>query len=777
MPTFGNAIEQIGATEAPGSDLIVAIMSASGGISHAPLAQIRDQEIPEGSNVYLAGGAFEPGSVTAGKGRSQQNLRSVLWLQFDADLSDYSGINKEDIWNLPQADIDRWVESQRLDLEEACAGVGIPLHRIDYTGYGLCAYTYLEPIESQDIQIIREAHKAFIKAINERAGISLVDAQASDSGTRITRIPGSYNVKNPENPRLVRTLRYDANRFVTMDQIRFGLKRASHQETVRAALPKPVMMPAKITDEIIAAIAPHWTLGQKHAMALAVTGMLAKAGIPEPQSLEVIEQLSKEDAQPFDRVKCVRDTYARMQSGLDVRGFRALKDMVPDTVVAYVDERIQQVRSATTPITLSAVTGNTGQTTAFNSESDYVVDDYKASLDILPVPAACYRGWVGDYVSMMLPLSEAPEQFHLASGLGLMGATAGRNVSARYVSKNLYANLYFMIVGVAGYSRKDTAIEFAVNMPEHKGGRYTENIAPYQVLTDVGSPQGLMERLQNHSNIWLYITEYERLAANAHRSSTSAIIPLLTSAWNTPNKLQNITKGSPIEAKFPYLSAIAAVQPDVLSKHMLPEDISNGFASRWLFIPGIGGDPIPEPPDIDERAAFELYGRLSDTIDRYNNNGEGTTLRLSDDARELWETWYTEDGKIQPDTDDEASMRSRLGVHIRKIALVYAIGDGEKKAIQVSHLESAIAFVEWSWRHTQQMMKTWGTSVFKEIEEKIRSKMIQYNGPVPKWRLNRDCRSRRWGAVEYSRVLDSMIRVGEVQINPLGEFEYTREAA
>lgn len=775
MATYGQALAEVGATETPGTDLIVAVMT-NDGITHAPLSRIRNDEITNSANVYVAGGGFESGSVTATHGRSQQNLRSVLWLQFDADLVDYSGMPHNVLHCLPQADIDRWIESQRLDLEEACTGVGIPIHRIDYTGYGICAYTYLEPIEIQDIQIIREAHKAFIKAINARAGIKLVDAQASDSGTRITRIPGSYNVKNPETPRLVRTLRYDANRYVTMDQIRFGLKRATEQETVRATMPKPVTLPAKITDEIVSAIAPHWTLGQKHAMALAVTGMLAKSGIPEPQALAVIEQLSKEDAQPFDRVKCVRDTYARLQSGLDVKGFYALKEMVPDTVIEYVAERVDQVRKATAPITLSAVTGGQPQTTAY-TDTAFEVEDYKASLDILPVPAICYRGWVGDYVSMMLPLSEAPEQFHLASGLGLIGATAGRNVSARYVSKNLYANLYLMIVGVAGYSRKDTAIEFAINMPEHKGGRYTENIAPYQVLTDVGSPQGLMERLQNHSNIWLYITEYERLAANAHRSSTSAIIPLLTSAWNTPNKLQNITKGSPIEAKFPFLSAIAAVQPDVLSKHMLPEDISNGFASRWLFIPGIGGDPIAEPPDIDEITAFELYGRLARNIEMYSRNGEGTRLHLSDEARERWEAWYMEDGKVQPDTDDEASMRSRLGVHIRKIALVYAIGDGERKAIQIGHLESAIAFVEWSWRHTQRMMKSWGTSIFKEIEEKIRAEMLQNNGPMPKWKLNRRCRSRRWGAVEYSRVLESMLRVGEIEINPLGELEYAREAA
>ncbi len=706
MATYGAALTQIGVSPSSDADLAVCHLRERG-MQNFVASSVWDQEIPADTNVYLAGGLFAPGSLAPWSGRKQENLRAVLWLTFDADLASYSGIPQDLLHQMPQADIDHWIASQRLDLEEAFTEVGIPIHRLDYTGYGLCAYTYLEPVETQDIPTIREAHKAFIKAINERAGIKLLDVQVSDGGTRVTRIPGSNNIKNPDMPRLVKTLRYDANRFVSMDQIRFGLRRAEAQEAVRAQMPKPITLPVTMTDEIVTALAPHWTLGQKHAMALAVTGMLAKAGVPETQALEIIERLSAEDQKPFDRVKCVQDTYARLASGMDVRGFHALKEMVPATVIDYVGERLTTFHQAN-------VAGMIRPSATEIASSE--TERYQSSLDILPVPAICYDGWVGEYVSMMLPLSEAPEQFHLASGLGLIGASAGRDVSARYVSKNLYANLYLMIVGVAGYSRKDTAIEFAINMPDHRPYRVTENSSPYQILTDVGSPQGLMERLEKHSNIWLYITEYERLAANAHRSSTSAIIPLLTTAWNTPKKLQNITKGSAIEANYPYLSAIAAVQPDILSRHMLPEDISNGFASRWLFIPGLGNNPIADPPDIDEIAAFELYARLLRTIDLYKNNGDGTRLYLSKEAKERWEAWYIADGKVKPDSDDEASMRSRLGVHIRKLALVYAIGAGERNLIQIQHLESAIAFVEWCWHHTQHMMKGWGVSTFAAVE-------------------------------------------------------------
>lgn len=753
MATYGEALAEIGATELPGTDLIVAIPQTDG-VHHFPVSQLRDVEIDVSANVYLAGGMFAHGAVSEFEGRRQENLRAVLWLQFDADLKDFIGLPAETLHQLPQSDLDRLVDAQRQDLQECLRDIGVPIHRLDYTGYGLCAYLYLEPALDADIPTIRAAHKAFIKAINGRAGIQLVDPVASDSGTRITRIPGTYNVKNPAMPRLVRTLAYQPGKRVTMDQVRFALKRA-RQAPEPSPLPVRTSLPAELGDEIVAAVAPHWTDGQKHTMALALSGMLAKAGIPEAQTLEIIERLSADDRKPIDRVRCVQDTYKRLNAGVNVQGFMSLKSMMPETVLTYVAERLDRVRGATAPQGVFA----------FKSGSVAKDDKFVSSLNVAPVPDICFDGWVGDYVSMMLPLSEAPESFHLASGLGLIGATAGRTVSARYV-RRLYANHFFMLVGIAGYSRKDTAIEFATEFPDHMDGR-AFHASPFRVLRDVGSPQGLLEHLKDHPNIWLYITEYERLAANAHRSSTSAIFPTLSSAWNTPPTLENVTKGSPIQAKMPYLSIIAAVQPEILSESMLPSDISNGFASRWLFVPGEGGDPIPYPPPIDESAAHKHYARLLKIIAGYGDQERTTQLELSPEAVERWNAWYMADRRHKPESDDEASMRSRLGVHIQKLALTYAIGRAEKRYIQLSQLDAAIAFVEWSWTHTREMLKSWGVLPMNQIEVKIEQVLRQW-GPMKRRELQNKTRSRKWGAADFAKVLEAMIRNGTVEVDPEG---------
>jgi hypothetical protein len=751
MPTYAEALAGIGAIEPTGTDLIIAITDGHG-MHHHRVAELRDVEIDASSHVYLAGGAFEADMVSEFSGRKRENLRSVLWLQFDADLTDYSGMPVETLHHLPQSDIDRWIEAQRIDLEACAQEIGLPIHRLDYTGYGLCAYLYLEPTTEADVTMIRAAHKTLIKAINDRAGITLVDPQASDSGTRITRLPGSYNVKNPTMPRLVRTLTYRKDRRTTPDQLRFILKRAQ-QEVTTTQRPAATSLPEGMADEIIAAVRPHWTDGQKHAMALGLSGMLAKAGIPEAQTLSIIERLSDGDRKPIDRVRCVNDTYKRLASGTDVQGFMSLKAMMPETVLAYVAERLDRVKGATAPQGV------------FAFQTKPKEDKFISSLNVAPVPDICFNGWVGDYVSMMLPLSEAPESFHLASGLGLIGATAGRKVSARY-TRRIYANHYFMLVGISGYSRKDTAIEFATEFPDHMDGR-AFNSAPFQVLRDVGSSQGLLERMKDHPNIWLYITEYEQLAANAHRSSTSTIFSTLTQAWNTPPTIENVTKGSPIQANLPYLSIVAAVQPEILSQSMLPSDISSGFASRWLFVPGEGGEPIPYPPPINEAEAHAHYAKLLNIIEGYGGSDRPTRLELSPDAVERWTDWYMADRRHKPDSDDEASMRSRLSVHIQKIALTYAIGQGERQYIQLSQLDAAIAFVEWSWLHTREMLKDWGTSPINALEVRI-EKVLRENGPLRKRDLQMKSKSRKWGATDFQKVIRAMVDNGTMVVDPEG---------
>jgi hypothetical protein len=294
---------------------------------------------------------------------------------------------------------------------------------------------------------------------------------------------------------------------------------------------------------------------------------------------------------------------------------------------------------------------------------------------------------------------------------------------------------------------------------------------PFSLATDVGSAEGMIKFLSEKPNTLLYITEYKRLAQNAHRQSTATILSVLTAAWDTPISLDVTTKANPISARFPFLSILAAVQPGVLAQEMTPEDIESGYATRWLFIPGSGSEPRPDPPNIDDEQAFDLYGRLLRMRERYQGM-QNARINMDAAARKRWLDWYEYDRLRKTINEDEDSMSSRIATHVRKIALIYAACEGAD-TITAVHLEAAIAFMEWVWTNTRAMLRGWGVSIETQIENRIID-VLGRNSGVRRSELQKQCKNRKWSTRDYQYALRSLIESDRIMSLPDGQLVLTR---
>ena len=116
-------------------------------------------------------------------------------------------------------------------------------------------------------------------------------------------------------------------------------------------------------------------------------------------------------------------------------------------------------------------------------------------------------------------------------------------------------------------------------------------------------------------------------------------------------------------------------------------------------------------------------------------------------------------------------MRSRLGVHIRKVSLIYAATDGAA-TVELTHLEAAIAFVEWSWTNTRALMRSWGVSVWSQIEAKVERALTEH-GCLLRRDLSRKARGRQWSSREISQVIDAMVKNGTVEVNQAGGHKWS----
>jgi hypothetical protein len=130
----GEAVAALGIVQQDGI-IVICRPRAKGGVDHYRLDEVADAELKK--DTYLCTGTFGPGTVTRQGGRSAGNLVRINELPFDFDLNEFTGIAKEELWQMSDAALWPLIEAQRDAVIFTFQSIGLTLHRIDYTGYGL----------------------------------------------------------------------------------------------------------------------------------------------------------------------------------------------------------------------------------------------------------------------------------------------------------------------------------------------------------------------------------------------------------------------------------------------------------------------------------------------------------------------------------------------------------------------------------------------------------------------------------------------------------------
>jgi len=95
------------------------------------------------------------------------------------------------------------------------------------------------------------------------------------------------------------------------------------------------------TEIIIQTLAGFWIEGQRHDLALFLSGWLATAGWDEEDAMGVIERLNTAAGGDLtNQLQCVRDTYEKHRDGGQILGLQALTDRLPGTIIRRLAEAI-----------------------------------------------------------------------------------------------------------------------------------------------------------------------------------------------------------------------------------------------------------------------------------------------------------------------------------------------------------------------------------------------------------------------------------------------------
>ena len=740
MNTVAATLAALGVEPADDADLVFAVIDH--GCTHYTYPQVAGKDVaadfPKG--LCLAGGEFEPGAIFVpkkeGGGRQKSNVARVFWLAFDADLKDFLGLDEagvEDMRRWDQPTLDGFLRDLRGAVEDAFAAVGLPMHRLDCTGYGLCAYAVIDPAIRGKVEPLDRLYKHLVALLNEAAGEELFDKQVSDAGTRIARLPGSVNAKNPSMPRPVVTLfRQDgyldaalANRLMET-----APPRRERTATSPSAPGTRVLRDDEV-DAIVHAVAPFYSTGRRHLLARHVAGFLIKAGVSDEQTERVIWLLSADDEEQWDRLNCVRTTRRRIEAGLDVQGYSGLRQEMGPAGAAQLDYVDGLLRPPTPRLVLPA--------------RDLEVPSLRREAWPDP-PQSCWRPFFQRYLDLVAPCTEAPPAFHLASALAISGSIVGRRAWVEYAGR-LYPNLYLLLIGSAGTSRKSTAMRLAESWRGVAEGVAFWN-PPFSVIRDATTSAFLLKHLNDNPTTLLVLDEYARLLKTTRRDYAADVPSLILSLYTGDPVEHNVASGT-TRVEAPHFSILAGIQPGVLATEMAGDGLRSGFVSRFLHFPGEGQDFNPFPPGADRVGIARLFRELDAFAD------VAGVVPMTSTARDQWADWYVNDKKRPVSSEAEDAARVRLADNALKVALLYAVSEGES-FINVYHLGAATDLIEWQWGCVRSMLPRWGATVTRRIQSRITQ--VLGERPMTRWEVMRAVDDPDWDLEQASKVFDLMTK-------------------
>lgn len=483
------------------------------------------------------------------------------------------------------------------------------------------------------------------------------------------------------------------------------------------------------------------TPGQRHHVDLAMGGILARNGVPEEQATHIIAVVSDNEAKALN---AVRDSYKRWANGGDLSAYQTLRELMPEDTLTAVDGLLSRFWEARRPKIVTP-----GRTRKLEVGSGEGTTSERSQFPA--PPPEVYHGWFGGYLELVSETTEAPDQFHLASALTIVGAYAGRRVYTKLASGRVFPNNYTVLVGNSSESKKDTAISRAWDMVLDPEWVRTRTNLPYVERNGVASAESFVKGLSTYSNVVIRMSEFSEVLSNARRKGTSTILTMLMKAWDTPPQLSNDSLTNPAQALNPYVSLLAGTQPDVLAADMIETDISSGFANRIMFVPGSGKGANPWPPEVDERKLHDHWLKLRGNLRAYGD-GEYMPVNRTPQVVELWEAFYR---APRGESVLERTMSQRHQNMVLKVALVFAMSDCAK-AIEYEHLSHAIAWIDWSWSCVKQLMAGWATSNDNRLIDRIKT-VLERTGPLKKRDLQRKVKDPRWTEVDFARVLRAMV--------------------
>lgn len=328
--------------------------------------------------------------------------------------------------------------------------------------------------------------------------------------------------------------------------------------------------------------------------------------------------------------------------------------------------------------------------------------------------------WLSSYIDYASE-SEPPVSYHAWTGLSLIASVLQRRVWIDFGYTRIYPNMYIVLVGPSGKTKKGTAMRIGRTLLEGVFGENSnyiagetltrealiklmqENICTFMTQesseTNTGNVKDKekgIEKVNCQSPLTIFSEELSVFLGQNELKFLSMLIDWYDSSDLWKYKTKN--SGS-FEITGVCLNLLAATAPDWIAA-MLPKEARNGgFASRVIFVVEFEkARTIPWPEITDEQR--KLKKKLIHDLEEIQMISGAYVFDKK--ARDLYEDWYLKQEKtlqeghspLKSDNGQLTSYIERRATHIKKVAMNLTASRSNERIIKEEDFIRATKLLE-----------------------------------------------------------------------------------
>lgn len=341
------------------------------------------------------------------------------------------------------------------------------------------------------------------------------------------------------------------------------------------------------------------------------------------------------------------------------------------------------------------------------------------------MPERKLKNWLDSYLDYT-SYQESTEKMHFWVGLSVLSAAVKRQLWMRRVRYKIYPNLYIILVGDSGATRKSVAMNIGMKL-------LRSAIDDIYYITGSMTSEGLVKHM-NRSKIILRgdSTGKPTIVTDSHvmvhadelattfsydRSRAAKFTMLLTEIYGSDEEyMHTLASENQIVLRNLYPVFLAGTDPRNLK--VLPEDAVAGMIGRTIFVTEKKLKRlIAWSSDEDDVLADALGSKLKEDLQIISSlHGQVTVTQKAND---LFKSWYT-DGKREAHDDPYTSaFYARCHDTALKLAMLFSISCNDSLIIDYKHVAKGIEYVEKQVQEFSNVREWAATSTYSQTRARF----------------------------------------------------------